>query len=567
MKKFTAATYEEFCQKFSFDIPENYNFAFDVLDVMAEETPDKLCIRHVSDDFSVRDQTFREIADASSRVAAALAAKGIGKGDRVMLILYRRLEWWHVLLGLHKLGAVAIPAPAQLTVKDIEFRCNKAKTKAVIVDHTVTERVEAARSECPDLELCVQLGPAPMPKGWTDYGTMLASAQAHFPRPTDRDMLACGKDPLLIFFSSGTTGMPKMVVHTCEYPLGHLFTGMYWHDLEETDLHLTVADTGWGKAVWGKSYGQWMAGAAVFVYDYRGKFNPAALLKVMTENGVTTFCAPPTIYRFLVREDLSQYDLSGLRHCTTAGELLNESVFHAWKNVTGLSIYEGFGQTETTLQLATLPCMEPKPGSIGKPVPGWDVRVLNDRDEICEQGEEGEICVRLTENTPCSLFVEYLDEPELTEKSMRNGWYHTGDKAWVDGEGYFWFLGRVDDLIKTSGYRVGPFEVENALVSHDAVVEAAVTGVPDPVRGQVVKATVVLRPGFVPTDSLTLELQEHVRSVTAPYKYPRVVEYVDELPKTISGKIKRAEIRSRDVEYATVVKKSIKQGEVADTSA
>ena len=552
MKKFTATTYEDFCQKFTFDVPENYNFAFDALDSMADETPDKLCLRHVSDDFSVRDQTFREMADASSQVAAALAAQGVGKGDRVMLILYRRLEWWHVLLGLHKLGAVAIPAPAQLTVKDIVFRCNKAKTKAVIVDYSVTERVEAARAECPDLQLCVQLGPAPMPKGWTDYGTMLSGVRAYFPRPTETNALACGKDPMLIFFSSGTTGMPKMVVHTHEYPLGHLFTGMYWHDLEETDLHLTVADTGWGKAVWGKSYGQWMAGAAVFVYDYRGKFNPAALLKVMTENGVTTFCAPPTIYRFLVREDLTQYDLSGLRHCTTAGELLNESVFHAWRKVTGLSIYEGFGQTETTLQLATLRCMEPKPGSIGKPVPGWDVCVLNERDEVCEQGEEGEICVRLTENTPCSLFVEYLDEPELTEKAMRNGWYHTGDKAWVDAEGYFWFLGRVDDLIKTSGYRVGPFEVENALVSHEAVVEAAVTGVPDPVRGQVVKATVVLRPGFTPSENLTRELQEHVKNVTAPYKYPRVVEYVDELPKTISGKIKRAEIRSRDLETAPV---------------
>ncbi|MCC8194162.1 MAG: AMP-binding protein [Deltaproteobacteria bacterium] len=546
MKKFTAASYEEFCQKFTLEVPENFNFAFDVLDVMADETPDKLCIRHVSDDFTVRDQTFREVADASSRVAAALAAKGVKKGDRVMLVLYRRLEWWHVLLGLHKLGAIAIPAPAQLTVKDLVFRCNKAKTKAVVVDYTVTERVEAARAECPDLELCVQVGPAPMPKGWTDYGTMLSEARAYFPRPADDDKLACGKDPMLIFFSSGTTGMPKMVVHTHEYPMGHLFTGMFWHDLEETDLHLTVADTGWGKAVWGKSYGQWMAGAAVFVYDYRGKFNPSALLKVMCEHGVTTFCAPPTIYRFLVREDLTQYDLSNLRHCTTAGELLNESVFHAWKKVTGLTIYEGFGQTETALQLATLPCMEAKPGSIGKPVPGWDVRVLNEQGEVCASGDEGEICVRLGTNVPCSLFVEYLDEPELTEKAMHDGWYHTGDKAWVDEEGYFWFLGRVDDLIKTSGYRVGPFEVESALVSHDAVVEAAVTGVPDPVRGQVVKATVVLRPGLAPSDSLTRELQEHVKTVTAPYKYPRVVEYVAELPKTISGKIKRSEIRSRD---------------------
>lgn len=547
MKKFTASSYDEFCRKFTLEVPENYNFAFDVLDSLAAETPDKLCIRHVSDDFTVRDQTFREVADASSRVAAALAAKGVGKGDRVMLVLYRRLEWWHVLLGLHKLGAIAIPAPAQLTVKDIAFRCNKARTKAVIVDYTVTDRVEAARADCPDLALCVQVGPAPMPKDWTDYGTMLADVPAHFPRP-EGDKLACGKDPMLIFFSSGTTGMPKMVLHTHEYPLGHLFTGMYWHDLEETDLHLTVADTGWGKAVWGKSYGQWMAGAAVFVYDYRGKFNPAALLKVMTENGVTTFCAPPTIYRFLVREDLSQYDMSGLRHCTTAGELLNASVFHAWKASTGLLIREGFGQTETTLQLATLPCMEAKPGSIGKPVPGWDVRVVNEQGEVCAPGDEGEICVRISKEVPCSLFVEYLDEPELTAKAMHDGWYHTGDKAWVDEEGYFWFLGRVDDLIKTSGYRVGPFEVESALVSHDAIVEAAVTGVPDAVRGQIVKATVVLRAGLVPSDTLTAELQDHVKKVTAPYKYPRVIEYVAELPKTISGKIKRAEIRSRDAD-------------------
>lgn len=546
MKKFTAASYEEFCSKFALDVPEKYNFAFDVFDKMAGETPDKLCLRHVRDDFTVLDQTFREVADASNRVAAAFAAKGVKKGDRVMLILYRRLEWWHVLLGLHKLGAVVIPAPAQLTAKDIVFRCNKAKTRAVVADHTVVDVVEAARPDCPDLELCVQAGCGPMHKGWVDYGTMVQDAPAYFPRPEDPEKLACGKDPMLIFFSSGTTGMPKMVVHTHEYPLGHFFTGAYWHDLEETDIHLTVADTGWGKAVWGKSYGQWMAGAAVLVYDYRGKFNPAALLQVMADTGVTTFCAPPTVYRFLVREDLSRYDLSVLRHCTTAGELLNESVFHAWKKATGLSIHEGFGQTETTLQIATLPCMEPKPGSIGKPVPGWDVRILNDQDEVCVTGDEGEICVRLSQDRPCGLFVEYLDEPELTGKAMRDGWYHTGDKAWMDEDGYYWFLGRVDDLIKTSGYRVGPFEVESALVSHDAVIEAAVTGVADPVRGQIVKASVVLASGYEPSDALTKQLQEHVKAVTAPYKYPRVVEYVEELPKTISGKIKRAEIRSRD---------------------
>ena len=560
MKKFTASNYEEFCSKYTLEVPENYNFAFDVLDAMADETPNKLCIRHVSDDFTVRDQTFREVADASSQVAAALAAKGIGKGDRVMLVLYRRLEWWHVLLGLHKLGAIAIPAPAQLTVKDIVFRCNKARTKAVIVDYSVTDRVEAARAECPELELCVQVGPAPMPKGWTDYGTMLSTVPAYFPRPEEPEKLACGKDPMLIFFSSGTTGMPKMVLHTHEYPLGHLFTGMFWHDLEETDIHLTVADTGWGKAVWGKSYGQWMAGAAVFVYDYRGKFDPAAMLDVIANNGVTTFCAPPTVYRFLIREDLSAYDLSRLRHCCTAGELLNESVFHAWKAATGLTIYEGFGQTETTLQLATLPCMEAKPGSLGKPVPGWDVRILNENGDVCAPGDEGEICVRLSKHTPCSLFVEYLDEPELTGKAMRDGWYHTGDKAWMDEEGYYWFLGRVDDLIKTSGYRVGPFEVESALVAHEAVLEAAVTGVPDPVRGQVVKATVVLGAGLVPSAELTAELQDHVKRVTAPYKYPRVIEYVDELPKTISGKIKRAEIRSRDADEKAKNKEAASAG-------
>ena len=552
MKKFIPSNYEDLCRKFSLEVPENYNFAFDVLDAVAQSSPEKLCIRHVSDDLSVRNQTFREVADASSQVAAALAAKGICKGDRVMLILYRKLEWWHVLLGLHKLGAVAIPAPAQLTVKDIVFRCNKAQTKAVIVDSTVTDRIEAARSECPCLEFCVQVGSAPMPSGWTDYNTMLSGVPAHFPRPEDPTLLACGKDPLLIFFSSGTTGMPKMVVHTHEYPLGHYFTGVYWHDLEETDIHLTVADTGWGKAVWGKSYGQWMAGAAVFVYDYRGKFDPAALLDVIAKNGVTTFCAPPTIYRFLVRENLSQYDLSHLRHCTTAGELLNESVFIAWQKITGLPIYEGFGQTETTLQIATLPCMTPKPGSIGKPVPGWDVRVVNEHGEVCAPGDEGEICIRVAEGRPCGLFVEYLDEPELTAKAMANGWYHTGDKAWMDEDGYYWFLGRIDDLIKTSGYRVGPFEVESALVSHDAVIEAAVTGVPDPVRGQVVKATIVLRPGMVPSEDLTRILQDHVKTVTAPYKYPRVVEYVAELPKTISGKIKRAEIRGRDAEEASL---------------
>ena len=553
IKKLRPASYEEFCRDFAVPVPEDFNFAFDVLDKTAAETPDALCVRHVDDDFNCRDFTYRDIAEASNRVANALKAKGVRKGDRVMLILYRRIEWWETLLGLHKLGAVAIPAPAQLTPHDIEFRCNKAKVKAIVADFTVASHVEEARPSCPALALCVQVGGAKLagpPEVWCDYDTLVRDASCSFPRPQNRDELACADDPMLIFFSSGTTGMPKMVEHTHTYPLGHVFTGTYWHNLEPGDIHLTVADTGWGKAVWGKSYGQWMAGATVFVYDYRGKFEPATLLSVVARFGVTTFCAPPTIYRFLVREDLSVHDLSRLRYCTTAGELLNESVFHDWKKATGLTIYEGFGQTETTLQIATLPTMDPKPGSIGKPVPGWDVVLLNEDGEICPAGEEGEICVRIAVKRPCGLFTGYLDEPELTAEAMRDGWYHTGDKAWMDEDGYFWFLGRVDDLIKTSGYRVGPFEVESALVSHDAVIEAAITGVPDPIRGQAIKATIVLAPGYAPSDELTRELQDHVKKVTAPYKYPRVVEYVTELPKTISGKIKRSEIRCRDARAA-----------------
>ncbi|MFW6235477.1 MAG: AMP-binding protein, partial [Desulfovibrionales bacterium] len=339
---------------------------------------------------------------------------------------------------------------------------------------------------------------------------------------------------------------PKMVEHTHTYPLGHFTTGVYWHDLRPGDVHLTLADTGWGKAVWGKFYGQWMAGAAVLTWDFRGKFDPGELLGVLSKNQVTGFCAPPTVYRFLVRQDLSRFDLSALRHCTTAGELLNEGVFHTWKKATGLSIFEGYGQTESVLQIATFPFMEPKPGSIGRAVPGWDITLLDNEGNPCPPGEEGEICVDLKQGKPVGLFTGYLDEPEKTAGVVTNGYYHTGDKAWMDEDGYFWFLGRTDDLIKSSGYRIGPFEVESALITHPAVVEAAVTGVPDPVRGQAVKATVVLSPEWEPSDDLVLELQQHVKSVTAPYKYPRHIEFVAELPKTISGKIKRAEIRERD---------------------
>lgn len=546
MEKLAHDSYEDLCRKFDLKAPEDFNVAFALLDKIAQSDPNRLCIRHVDDAENTRDISFKELNDAASRVANALKEKGIRKGDRVMLVLYRRLEWWESMLGLHKLGAVAIPAPSQLTAHDIEYRLNKAHVKAVIVDGSISASVQEVKDSCKDLFLMVQAGSDKLLPGWTNYDQMLSEASDNFPRPSNPAELASGKDPLLIFFSSGTTGMPKMVLHNHFYALGHAFTGVYWHDLVPGDIHLTVADTGWGKAIWGKSYGQWMAGAAVFVYDYRGKFEPTDLLRVMTNGGVTSFCAPPTIYRFMVREDLTKYDLSKLKHCTTAGELLNASVFEDWKRITGLSLHEGYGQTETTLQIVTLPCMEPKPGSIGKPAPGWDILLLREDGTPVPAGEEGEICIRVSNGAPIGLFDGYLDEPERTAKAMHDGWYHTGDKAWVDEDGYFWFLGRVDDLIKSSGYRIGPFEVESALVAHVAVVEAAVTGVPDPVRGQVIKATIVLAPGYEPSAELTKELQDYVKKYTAPYKYPRVVEYVKELPKTISGKIKRADIRAED---------------------
>ncbi|EPR44561.1 AMP-dependent synthetase and ligase [Desulfovibrio sp. X2] len=541
IERLNPSSYEEFREQFRLPVPDDYNFATDFLDEMARIEPEKLAMVHVDDAGNRREFDFGFFADESRRLASALAAKGLAKGDRVMLILYRRVEWWVAMLALHRLGAVAVPSPSLLTRKDIEFRINYAKIKGCIVENTVADRVEAVRSACPSLACLVQVeGSAPA--GWSDYTAMCASASPEFVPPVP----VGGSDPLLVFFTSGTTGMPKMVEHTHTYPLGHFTTGVYWHNLGETDLHLTLADTGWGKAVWGKFYGQWMAGAAVFTWDFRGKFDPARLLELLAEHEVTSFCAPPTVYRFLVRQDLKKYDLSALRHCTTAGELLNDSVFHAWKEATGLAIYEGYGQTETVLQLATLPFMTPKPGSIGKPAPGWEIALLDEDGKPCPPGVEGEICVRVDKGRPTGLFTGYLDEPGKTFKVMDDRFYHTGDKAWVDEDGYYWFLGRTDDLIKSSGYRIGPFEVESALVSHPAVVEAAVTGVPDAERGQAVKASLVLAPGFEPSDALTKELQNHVKSITAPYKYPRVVEYVAELPKTISGKIKRAEIRERD---------------------
>jgi len=545
--------YRDFMAQFKLDVPATFNFAYDFLDARAAEDPGRLALIHVDQAGHRREFSYGFFQKESMKLASAMSAKGIKKGDRVMLILYRRMEYWVTMLALCRIGALPIPSPSLLTSHDIETRVNYAHVSCVVCEDSLTERVEVARPKCPGLHLLIDIpsesGHPKAPAGWENYENLVASGAADFPRTAETPG---GDDPMVIFFSSGTTGMPKMVLHSNTYPLGHVTTGVYWHDLEPGDIHLTVSDTGWGKSVWGKFYGQWIAGAVVFVWDFRGKFEPRELLRIMSVHKITTFCAPPTIYRFLVRENLREFDLSSIRHCTTAGELLNDSVFLAWKKALGLDIFEGYGQTETAMQLGTLPFMPPKPGSIGKPMPNWDIVLLNDEDQPCPPGEEGEICIRLkdghtTKGVP-GLFCGYLDEPERTAQVVRGGFYHTGDKAWVDEDGYFWFLGRTDDLIKSSGYRIGPFEVESALVSHPAVVEAAVTGVPDPVRGMAVKATVVLAAGYDAGDELTKELQRHVKEITAPYKYPRIIEYVAELPKTISGKIKRAEIRARDKE-------------------
>ncbi|MFA5257351.1 MAG: AMP-binding protein [Opitutales bacterium] len=542
-------SYQEFADSFRIEIPDRFNFAFDVIDVKASKTPNQKAMLHVDNHGVRRDYDFAFFANESARLAHGLKRMGIGRRDKVMLILYRSVEFWVATLALHRLGAIAVPSSFMLTGGDIAERVNFADVKCLIVEHSLTARVDQVRSECPTLRMLIDVGEGAQPlPGWLPFAELCENESPVFHRHKNSPG---GDDPLLIFFSSGTTGLPKMVEHSHTYPLSHYVTGAYWHDLGPGDIHLTVSDTGWGKSMWGKFYGQWMADAVVFVYDFRDKFMPRNLLRVIAEHKVTTLCAPPTVYRFLVMEDFSAYDLSRLRHCTTAGEPLNESISNIWQKKLGMPIYEGFGQTETTLLIATFPFMKVKPGSLGRAVPGWNISLLDYDDKVCQPGEEGEICVDISKGLPTGLFSGYVKDPDKTAEACRGGFYHTGDKAIMDEEGYYTFLGRVDDLIKSAGYRIGPFEVESALVSHDAVLEAAVTSVPDDVRGQAVKATVVLAPGWTPSDDLTRELQKHVKHCTAPYKYPRTIEYVDELPKTVSGKIKRAEIRAKDLQRRT----------------
>ena len=544
LRKTSFTSVDDYRENLSFITPENFNFAYDVMDVWAEEKPDKTALLWTNDEGAEIRLTYADIKSRSDQAASYLQQLGIGKGDMVMLILKRRLEWWITMLALHKLGAVAIPATHMLTKKDLVYRNTRASVKAIICvdDEYVTSQILAAKPESPTVELLIAVGEH-VPEGFHDYLKEVGEAPA-FRKP---DHVNTNDDMLLMYFTSGTSGEPKMVAHDHLYALGHLTTGVFWHNLSEDSIHLTVADTGWGKAVWGKFYGQWFAGACVFVFDHE-KFNADTLLRQIEKYRVTSFCAPPTIYRFMIREDLSRYDLSSLRYCCTAGEALNPAVFDKFKEQTGISLMEGFGQTETTMTLGTMPWMKPKPGSMGMPNAQYDIELIKPDGTACEDGEKGEIVIRVGEKKPFGLFKGYYRDEELTREAWHDGYYHTGDMAWRDEDGYYWFEGRIDDVIKSSGYRIGPFEVESALMTHPAVVECAITGVPDEIRGMVVKATVVLGKEWKDKagDSLVKELQQHVKHVTAPYKYPRIIEFVDELPKTISGKIRRVEIREKD---------------------
>ena len=549
LKQTTFTSVEDYNKNLEFIIPENFNFAYDVMDAWAEEAPEKLAILWTNDQGEEIRTTYGELKEQTDQAASYLMSLGIGKNDPVMLILKRRYEWWVVMLALHKIGAIVIPATHMLTKKDIIYRNTRASVKAIICvdDAYVVSQIQAAMSESPTVKQYITITDhgKPIPKGFHDWQSEWKQAPK-FVRPA---FVNDNNDTMLMYFTSGTSGEPKMVAHDYLYAMGHLSTGVFWHNLHEGSLHLTVADTGWGKAVWGKFYGQWFAGATVFVFDHE-KFNADTLLRQIEKYKVTSFCAPPTIYRFMIREDLSRYDLSSLEYCCTAGEALNPAVFDKFYEKTGIKMMEGFGQTETTMTLGTFPWMEPKPGSMGIPNAQYDIDLIRADGTSCEDGEKGEIVVRVGDRKPIGLFKEYYRDPELTREAWHDGLYHTGDMAWRDEDGYYWFEGRIDDVIKSSGYRIGPFEVESALMTHPSVVECAITGVPDDIRGMVVKATVVLGKEWKDKagDDLIKELQQHVKKVTAPYKYPRIIEFVDELPKTISGKIRRVEIRKKDSE-------------------
>lgn len=539
-------SYEDLCANFKIDVPEYYNFGFDVIDAWAKKDRNKLALIWTDQKGNEKKYTFFDLMRLSNQAVNICIKYGIKKGDRVMLMLPRVPEWWIFVIALIKIGAVYCPATTMLTPKDLKYRIQAADIRMIITLAEYAEKVEEIRDECPSL--AVRLMVDGTRDGWVSYPVEL-----DYPAPCSHKLVNLpgmrrtkSSDPLLIFFTSGTTGEPKMVVHDHSYPLGHLVTGQLWHDLHPNDLHLTISDTGWGKSAWGKLYGQWIVGACIFVYDIRGRFHATEILPLLERYGVTTFCCPPTIYRMLILADLDKFDLADLRHCCSAGEPLNPEVIRAWHEGTDRMIYEGYGQTETVLCIGTFPGMKCKPGSMGRPAPGWHIELHDDDGNPVGVGEEGRIAVKL-DPRPVGLFRGYLNNEEENHRAFQNGFYYTGDKACMDKDGYFWFIGRDDDVIKSSGYRIGPFEVESALMEHPAVQEAAVVGSPDVIRGLIVKAFIVLKPGYRPSESLVKDIQKHVKRVTAPYKYPRAIEFVESLPKTISGKIKRHELREMEM--------------------
>ena len=538
-------SYEDFKANYKVNVPENFNFGFDIVDAWADSEPEKKALVWCDDHDHERIFTFTDIKKLSNRAANFFRSIGIRKGTVVMLILRRRWEYWVCATALHKLGAILIPGSLQLTKKDIVYRGNSASVQTIVCvnDPFVIEQIETAECDVPSLQNKVMV--VDHREGWFTLNDELERFSDVFERPID-DQATRWDDIMLVYFTSGTTGMPKMVQHNFAYPLGHIITAKYWQRVEENRLHMSVSDSGWAKFGWGKIYGQWICGAVVFAYDM-DKFVPLHLLEKITQYKVTTFCAPPTMFRFMLQEDVTKFDLSCIHHCCIAGEPLNPEVFKKWYNLTGLELCEGFGQSEGPVLIANFQWFKPIPGSTGKPSPLFDIQLIDSDGNVCEDGDEGTIAIMdVKHNPPTGLFTGYFKNPEMTEEKLGGAYYDTGDVAWRDSKGYYWFVGRNDDVIKCSGYRIGPFEVESAMLEHPAVVECAITGAPDPIRGQVVKATVVLAEGYEGTPALTKELQNHVKHVTAPYKYPRVIEYVKELPKTLGGKIKRAQIRRAD---------------------
>lgn len=537
--------YNDFYNHFHLSVPENFNFAYDVVDEYARLEPTKRALVWCDDYGNERIFSFADIKRLSDKAASFFLSLGINRGDTVLVILQRRYEYWIVLMALAKIGAIAIPATHMLMEKDLVYRMEKAAVKAVICvnEDELCENVCKAAKKVSSVQYLICCQPR---EGFIDY-TAETEKQSDTLR-TEYETLRSAEDIILLYFTSGTTGLPKMVTLSERYSLGHIVTARYWLNCIDDGLHFTLAETGWAKASWGKLFGQWLCGSAIFVYDFHGKFDPEDLLNHITKYKITTFCAPPTVYRFMIKNDLSKYDLSSIKYMMTAGEALNPEIYRQIRLKTGHPIYEGFGQTETTIVCATFSeFMEIRPGSMGKPSPLYYVQLLDNDGNPVEQGETGEICIRLREPQE-GIFAGYYQDSELTETVIYDGYYHLGDLAYCDSDGYYWFVGRKDDIIKSSGYRIGPFEVESALMEHPAVLECAITGIPDPegIRGQLVKATIVLAKGFIPSDELAKELQNYVKKTTAPYKYPRVVEFVRELPKTISGKIRRVEIREND---------------------